>query len=195
VNHLDDTILLDLALGTGDHPHLAACPACSAALAATLDAVHLLALGLPPAPPPPELRVRLLAAVAGPLTAHAPRVAELLDLAPDLVARALARVHAGDAPWVAVLPGIDVYTLHTAGPRECGILRAAPGGTFPYHRHLGEERVLVLQGSCVDSSGRQLGPGDEIHHGPGTAHHLEIHPGPALVFAYVSDGSDFAALP
>jgi hypothetical protein len=56
--------------------------------------------------------------------------------------------------------------------------------------------VLVLQGSCCDgSSGRQLGPGDEIHHTAGTAHHLEIHPGPALVFAYVTDGSDFAPAP
>jgi hypothetical protein len=195
VTHLDDPTLIDLALGTGKHPHLAACPDCSAALTATIEAFHLIALGVEPVDPPAHLRVRLLAAVAGPLTRLSTRVADLFGLPHELVAAALARVHADVAPWTPVLPGIDAYPLHSVGTRECGIIRAAAGATFPYHRHLGEERVLVLQGSCSDSSGRQLGPGDEIHHGPDTGHHLEIHPGPALVFAYVSDGSDFAALP
>jgi len=182
----------DLPLQT-DHPHLAACPRCRAALATTLDALHLLADDLPRVDPPASLRVRLLAAVAGPVARHSARVAELLRLPHADIAAALADVDRGTAPWKPVLPGIDVYSLG-AGPRERGLIRAT-AGAFPYHRHLGDEHVLVLQGACCDSSGRHLGPGDEIHHTTGTAHHLEIHPGPALVFAYVSDGSDFAALP
>lgn len=197
-----DRPLADLPLQTGnsddlplqtDHPHLAACPRCRAALATTLDALHLLADDLPPVDPPASLRVRLLAAVAGPVARHSARVAELLRLPHADIAAALADVDRGTAPWKPVLPGIDVYSLG-AGPRERGLIRAT-AGAFPYHRHLGDEHVLVLQGACCDSSGRHLGPGDEIHHTTGTAHHLEIHPGPALVFAYVSDGSDFAAQP
>lgn len=202
--HLDDDTLLDLALQTGHphhhlplqtghHPHLDACPRCRAALASTLDALHLLADDLTPVDPPASLRVRLLAAVAGPVASRSARVAELLQLPHADIAAALAAVDRGTAAWKPVLPGIDVYSL-AAGPRERGLIRAS-AGAFPYHRHLGDEHVLVLQGSCCDSSGRHLGPGDEIHHTTGTAHHLEIHPGPALVFAYVSDGSDFAALP
>lgn len=195
MNHLDDDLLLDLAFGTDSHPHLADCPQCRDSLALTREAVHLLALGQDPAAPPASLRVRLLAAVAGPITRHSARVADLLGLPHADIAAALASVHDGTAPWSQVLPGIEVYALGTRGARELGLLRAA-AGTFPYHRHLGDEHVLVLQGACCDgSSGRQLGPGDEVHHTAGTAHHLEIHPGPALVFAYVSDGSDFAAPP
>jgi anti-sigma factor ChrR (cupin superfamily) len=136
-----------------------------------------------------------MAAVAGPLTRYGPRVAELLGLPTVVVADALARVHADVAPWSEVLPGIDNYALRRDGQREWGLIRAAPGLTFPYHRHVGEERVVVLQGSCADSSGRQLGPGDEIVHTVGTSHHLEIHEGPPLVFAYVTDGTAFAAWP
>jgi len=186
--------IADLPLQTGHHPHLDACPRCRAALATTLEALHLLADDLAPVDPPASLRVRLLAAVAGPVARHSARVAELLRLPHADIAAVLADVDRGTAAWKPVLPGIDVYSFG-GGPRERGLIRATAGAPFPYHRHLGDEHVLVLQGSCCDSSGRQLGPGDELHHTTGTAHHLEIHPGPALVFAYVSDGSDFAALP
>lgn len=175
------------------HPHLAACPRCRAALADTREAIHLLALGEAPCAPSPSLRVRLLAAVAGPVVQRSARVADLLELPPGDINAALASVDAGTAPWTPVLPGVDLYRL-AAGPRERGLIRAAAGAIFPYHRHLGDEHVVVLQGSCRDGD-RQLGPGDEVRHAAGTAHHLEIHPGPALVFAYVSDGSDFTALP
>ncbi|MBL9100563.1 MAG: cupin domain-containing protein [Myxococcales bacterium] len=195
MNHIDDDTLLDLALGTGEHRHLATCADCRAALDELREAVHLLAFAAPPHAPPPALRARLLAAVAGPITDHRARVAALLGLPQAHVDDVLDRVHRGVAAWTPVLPDIDLLRFTAAGPREAGLIRVAPGAKFPYHRHLGDERVVVLQGSCSDSGGRQLGPGDEIHHTVGTGHHLEIHPGPALVFAFLSDGSDFAALP
>lgn len=195
MTHLDDHTLFDLALGTGDHEHLATCDACKASLTATLEALHLLALGPGPAPPPASLRVRLLAAVAGPSLRHSARAAALLGLPHALVAAALARVDADNLEWLPLLPTLEIHSFPALDGRERGLLRAAAGTIFPHHGHLGEEHVLVLQGSCRDSLGHHLGPGDEVHHTAGTAHHLEIHPGPALVFAYLSDGADFSPAP
>lgn len=193
--HLDDADLFDLALGTGNPLHLDACPRCRAALAEARDAVHLLPLALAPARPSARLRVRLFAALPGAASRYAGRVADLLGAPAADIAAALARVDAGDLAWQPVLPGIDHYGLRPARGRECGLIRAAAGVHFPYHRHRGEERVIVLQGGCTDSAGHELGPGDEVHHTAGTGHWLEIYADGPLVFAYTSDGSEFAAAP
>lgn len=191
--HIDDVELLDLALGTAHDPHLDACPRCRAALVETREAAHVLAFTLAPVAPAPDSRVRLLAAVAGPLTRHAARVAGMFARPVPELDVLLAQVHAGAAAWTPMLPGIEIHPVLSAPGRDCGLIRVAPGARFPYHRHLGEERVLILQGSCSDSSGQQLGPGDELVHAPGTGHALDIHRGVPLVFAYVSAGSEFPA--
>lgn len=196
MTHLDDLDLLDLSLGTGTHDHLADCDRCDAALVATREALHLLARGLRPIAPPLHLRARLLAAVAGPLASHAPRLAALFARAePDMRAM-LDRIDAGTARWRPLLPGIEVHPVTTGVPgHECGVLRVAEGHRFPHHRHLGGETVRVLAGSCTDSSGVVLGPGDELVHAPATAHSLQIHPGRPLLLAYFSAGTELTGLP
>lgn len=189
--HLDDLDLLDLSLGSGSHDHLADCPACDAALIAAREALHLLAQDLPPLTPPPELRARILASVAGPLTDHAPRLATLFVRDEPEMHAMLERIATGTARWRPFLPGIE---LHPVRPglegHECGILRVAPGQPFPHHRHIGGETIRVLAGSCTDSSGVILGPGDELDHLPNTSHSLQIHAGRPLLLAFFSAGTE-----
>lgn len=63
-----------------------------------------------------------------------------------------------------------------AGPAcagaDTGFVRVAPGGTFPYHAHGGDEVSIVLAGSAVTSDGKVLNVGDEVSEVPGTAHDI-----------------------
>lgn len=195
-DHLDDLELLDLSLGSGTHEHLEHCQRCVDALAEATAALQLLALALPPEPPPAELRARVLASVAGPLTDHAARLAEIYARTEPDMRALLERIDAGTARWRPLLPGIDLYPIATGVPgREGSLLRVAAGQQFPHHRHLGDERLRVLQGSCTDSTGVVLGPGDELTHAADTAHSLQIHRGRPLVLAYFGGGTELTGLP
>ena len=188
-DHLDPLALLDMSLGTEPHGHT--CRRCQDELRDTREAVHLLALALPPITPSPVLRVRLLAAVAPPLTAHAPALAAMYERPVAELHDLLARVLDRSAEWTQLLPGIEHHLIDThAGPIG-GLLRLAPGVDFPHHLHHGEERMRVLQGSCIDSNGVILGPGDELRSSPGTAHALRSHMGPPLVLAYLGGLTEF----
>lgn len=95
---------------------------------AVLDA--LLAAVAPIAPPAP-LRDKVLARVREPQGANG-----------------LTTVHAGDAGWKAVAPGIE-YKLLLVDPHggtKSFLLRAAPGASLPAHGHSGVEECLVLEG-------------------------------------------------
>jgi anti-sigma factor ChrR (cupin superfamily) len=56
----------------------------------------------------------------------------------------------------------------TAGA-DVGFVRITAGTTFPPHRHLGEEHVLVLQGSYQDSDGTDRPRRRPRRHGPPAA--------------------------
>ncbi len=60
------------------------------------------------------------------------------------------------------LPGSSLFHLD-GGPRiataDAGFVRLPAGLEFPVHRHLGSERVLLLEGSYRDSDGKHWGPG------------------------------------
>lgn len=193
--HLDVHDLLDLSFGTAASPHLATCARCQADAAATEEAFHLIALGLAPIAPPSELRVRVLAAVAGPITGHAGPLARMFDRPESELSALLAQVQAGTAAWSRLSPSIEHHPLALGPGREGGLFRIAPGKRFPYHRHLGDERLRVLQGSCSDSGGAALGPGDELLHPAGSAHGLIAHPGPPLVLAYIGAGVELMRPP
>lgn len=193
--HIDDLDLIDLALGTGHDPHLDACTRCRAEHDEIREALHLLALSLPPVAPPPALRARLAAATAGPIGAHAAALATLYGRPEPELRALLQRLEQGQLPWVPLLPGIDHHALASAPGRDAGLFRLAPGVLFPHHRHLGEERMHILQGSCSDSLGVVLAPGDQHSFPAGTAHALLTHPGPPLLLAYLSGGTEFTDLP
>jgi anti-sigma factor ChrR (cupin superfamily) len=57
----------------------------------------------------------------------------------------------------------------TAGPRspaDAGFVRVAAGTVFPLHRHVGDETVLVLQGSYSDSDGAVVRAGEQARMPP-----------------------------
>jgi anti-sigma factor ChrR (cupin superfamily) len=113
--------------------------------------------------PSPAARTRLLATV-GSVDRFAPFLAPLgkiLDLGADAMRAVLARIDDAGS-WLEALPGVQL--LHfDAGPRlrnaDAGLIRLAPGHSFPRHRHLGHEVNYVLEGYMKD--------GDEVH-GPGS---------------------------
>ncbi len=193
--HLDDLALIDLSLGTAPHPHLDVCKRCRDGADEINEALHLLPLGLPPIAPPPALRARLFAAIAGPVGEHAAALAGMFERPEPELRALLARVEAGQLAWVPFMPGIDHHPIALGTGRDIGLFRVAPGVLFPHHRHLGEERMRILQGSCSDSLGVVLGPGDEHRFPAGTAHALLTHHGPPLLLAYVSGGTEFTGLP
>jgi len=128
-------------------------------------------------PAPTSLRDRLLASAAQPGRRFAPlygSLSELFDLN-DAALVALFERAASPLSWSdAPTPGTSLLHL-SGGPRAAGadngLVRLKAGARFPQHRHLGLERVLVLDGSYVDEpSGRVYRAGD-LHEMPeGSAH-------------------------
>ena len=133
---------------------------------------------VPPAKAPPQLlRERLLATVARPRLRYAPlfgQLSELFDL-DDTALAALFERAATPTAWVA-LPIAGTQLMHLqGGPRvaaaDNGLVRLEAGARFPWHRHLGLERVLVLDGGYRDEQdGRLYLPGDWHEMQAGTSH-------------------------
>lgn len=191
--HIDDLPLIELTVEGHHDPHLDLCSRCRHTSDEINEALHLLAFTLPPAVPPRELGVRIFAAIAGPVSEHSSVLAKMFDC-PEAALRALCRrIDRGVLAWAPVLPGIQRHNVIAAPGRECGLFHVAPGALFPHHRHLGEERMRILQGSCSDTLGVVLGPGDEHTFPAGTAHAVLAHDGPPLILAYVSRGTEFTA--
>ncbi len=145
----------------------------------------------PPAKAPPQLlRERLLATVARPRLRFAPlfgKLADLFDLNDTDLAGIFERA-AKPGAWVASqVPGTQLLHLD-GGPRvasaDNGLVRLQAGARFPLHRHLGLERVLVLDGGYRDDpSGRVYLPGDLQEMASDSSHTLIALPERELLFA------------
>ncbi|MBM4391271.1 MAG: cupin domain-containing protein [Deltaproteobacteria bacterium] len=128
-----------------------------------------------PVAPPPNWRARLLAAVAPAWGAFVSAFAAQIDLPVEKARELLDRAERA-AAWVAgPLPGVSVFHL-PSGPAcsgaDVGLVRLGAGVVFPPHRHLGPERVLVLDGSYIDDRGREFRPGDRDERDEGEPHHF-----------------------
>jgi quercetin dioxygenase-like cupin family protein len=150
--------------------------------------------------PRDEVRARMLAAAneKGRLHRFAEPVARLLDVGEER-ARELIDGIDDPASWVgAPFPGVELYHIEggaTVANAITGFIRIDAGHGFPEHTHLGDEKVLILQGRLVDDGGRELGPGTELPMGPGTTHSFTVKPGPRLVYlAIVHGGLEVAGM-
>ena len=80
-------------------------------------------------------------------------------------------LHASEGNWMEIGPGLTAKTLfvdQTLGT-VTSLVKMAPGGALPPHRHKGDEQFYVLEGDC-NVHGTRLGPGDFHRAAPGSVH-------------------------
>ena len=145
----------------------------------------------PPAKAPPQLlRERLLNAVSRPRLRFAPHygaLSALFDLGDTELSNLFERAEDSTSWVTSQIP--DTRLLHLqGGPRvahaDNGLVRIAAGARFPRHRHLGLERVLVLEGGYRDEpSGRSYVAGDWHEMPAGTEHAYTALEGRELLLA------------
>jgi quercetin dioxygenase-like cupin family protein len=158
---------------------VAADPALAATLASFEDTL------IAPIAPPPDLERRLLASAGGGrFERFAARVGEIFDLGLER-ARELLGMCERESSWGEEAP--RVFLIHFAGgpaaaTADCGIVRIAPGGTFPPHRHLGEERSIVLSGILRDHDGTLYRAGDELVCAQDSSHLLTVEGDEPVIF-------------
>lgn len=198
--HLAEEQLLQLALDA-DRPdglvrdvagaqHLAICPACAARVVILRDELTEQLLGASAAAVPSssanrvasadlvDLKDRVLTAAqpqtsAAGLQGFVRRIRLLFDL-DDAAAQKVLADALGETAWE--LPGPIAFFHFQPGARlaqvaEAGVVRLAPGMTFPRHRHRGDEHGLVLTGTLRDDGSGQIGfPGDIMFMPDGSVH-------------------------
>jgi quercetin dioxygenase-like cupin family protein len=72
---------------------------------------------------------------------------------------------------------------------HAGLVRVAPGTTFPSHTHVGTETTLFLAGTARDDvSGTLHLPGDVVTLGPQSVHHATVLPPHECIFAVLFEG-------
>jgi putative transcriptional regulator len=159
------------------------------ALAAELDAFRETATQLvtlvPTAVPGNDVKTRLMASVgAGRFERFAARVSSLFDVTIDRARELLGLAERG-ASWETPVPGIGLVHFD-GGPAcataDCGFIRIAPGCTFPWHTHRGEEVSVILSGTLRDHSGRVLRPGDELVQAQGSQHDISAEGSEEVIF-------------
>lgn len=151
--------------------------------------LDFLAAGLTRREPPGGLRSRLLARAAGPerFTPFVDRLMGLVDLPESATREKLAMISTPKA-WVDAFPGVR-YRDFDGGPAlagvHAGLVRMAPGSVFPHHTHVGEERVLMLQGEVVDDQGKLMRAGDLVIGAAGSSHELTVVGDEEVIYAAV----------
>ena len=154
-------------------------------------------LGALPEVQPADLaqgRARLLRAVAQSDERFSPLFAKLTHFF-DLSAEALREIFtraANEANWEqGPLPWVSLFHFQ-GGPAvaglDTGFVRLKKGMPFPPHRHLGSERVLILDGGYFDHEQRWYGPGDFHDMTDGTQHSLQMNADRDVLLAVVLAG-------
>lgn len=124
------------------------------------------------------------------------RVAELFDLSEDAAIGELTRLRDPCGWRWTGLPGISKLGVHggpAVGEGRAALVRIDPGGRFPRHRHLGTERVLVLEGTYEDSNGLVHRAGELREWAAGTEHYLQVEASAPCILACVNGARRFDA--
>lgn len=176
-HHPDEALLARFA--GGDLPlgrrvvlegHLAFCPECCKNVGelaraggrhlATADAL----------PPPPGLWGKIAARLEAPPAGTMPGPFAGTPVPAGVVAELPPRAAALE--W-NLLPGTEIELCHLGREEHLGIdlllLQGPPGSAFPYHRHLGTEDLLILQGGLEDQHAH-LVAGEIFTYEAGTGH-------------------------
>lgn len=158
--------------------------------------LDFLSLGLPAIPPPSALRGRLMARVGGRdrFLPFLDRLVTLFDLPEDDTRREVDAILDPQAEWESLVPGCTFRDFDggpALGEAHAGLIRVQPGSVFPSHRHVGEERTLVLQGRVADEHGNEYRAGDMIVMADGTEHELRAVGDHEVIYASVVVALDF----
>lgn len=145
-----------------------------------LDAAALEQLNqlVQPVPVDASVRSGLLAKVEELPLRYAPFVEQLGALWRLPEAEVLAALERAAEPrawsWTPIR-GVRLLDVKVEPGRSAQLIRVQAGRRFPEHRHVGEERVLVLEGGYTDSTGQSYGPGDTQVMPEGTQHRFQVH--------------------
>jgi hypothetical protein len=148
-------------------------PRLAAELVAYQDTANQIAA---PIEPSPDVKARLLASVGGGVFERfAQRLGALYDVTVDRAREILGLIER-PASWELQVPGISLVHFNS-GPAfaaaDCGFVRLAPGAIFPFHKHLGDEACVVLEGALYDAThNRMIEAGDDYFLPAGTQHAL-----------------------
>lgn len=184
----DERARIDAIMATG---------AVSPAEAATLEAVHSIALYTIPTRPSPRVRENLLASITGRMRflPFLARVAEFLDLDADMAQTILTTID----HRVGWTEDEDVRTRSIpGGPRlrgaSCALIRAAAGAVLPRPPPATSARLFVLAGALRDDDGRLAGVGEQLRRPGGSRYRHEVHgEGEAILLQVTRESDDDAA--
>lgn len=144
--------------------------------------------------PSDTLRQRILEQVTGP-ERYAPfteRIAAFFAVSEESARESLVALTHGPFEPLA-LPGF-ARRRAPAGCvlRDAMFLRLEAGTSCPPHRHLGRERLLVLEGAFVEADGVRTGPGDLAEKAAFSSHSFRVaDDGPCVCAYFIEHGVEF----
>jgi quercetin dioxygenase-like cupin family protein len=165
----------------------------------TANAIAAIGLAAAPESPPSSVRDRLMATErrGGKYGRFSDRVARLFDIDAAAAEALLKRIESPDAWTDALLDGVHVIAVD-AGPsrRQCTatLVKIEPGASFPFHRHHGEETMVMLDGGFHDpnAEGHEAWHADELIQSDGSGHELHaIGSSPCIAAVLIEGNPEF----
>jgi len=150
-----------------------------------------LARAIAPRAPSAALRARLLSAASSPGLRWAPlfgKLGALFDLDDRALSQMAERASVPSEWQPGPIGGVELFHLDggpAIRPADAGLVRVRAGLAFPAHRHLGEERTLILEGEARESNGLVRLPGDLQVMAEDSSHAYEVLAERPLVYAVV----------
>lgn len=102
------------------------------------------------------------------------RIAGLWQVSEERVMGELTRARDPRAWTPTWLRGVKTFEVRASAEARSRLLCFGAGVRFPKHRHRAAERVLVLEGSYVDSTGCEVRAGEEQLMPAGSEHQLQV---------------------
>lgn len=166
-------------------------PAFAREVEAARQSTFLLAASAAPVEPSDDAKARFEAALAynGPFAPLADALARLADLSRGAMEKLLE--HIPDLSRWEDGPGEGVRIFHldggpiTAGA-VVGFVKIPAGGFFPEHTHTGDETVVIMQGTLIDTfDGSRAHVGDRVVRKSGSTHVVHAGDDEDLIFLVV----------
>lgn len=168
--------------------HLRECRSCLLELGAINDTLAgAVELRAPEAAPSPALRSRLLQDVSAivPYSIYLDDINRILQGSRESLKKEL-RAMPHPSSWAdGPVDRCRLYPCHADSKLE-DVIRTLvlmeSGSQFPMHEHLGDEFIVILQGTLLNEDGKSYRPGDQLHMAKGTSHGFEVPRGLDLIY-------------